>query len=46
MLPAIGSSLIISLPFCLILFATMGLPPYMSIVYVAAGIAGCLIYRR
>jgi len=46
MLSAIVLSLVISLPFCLALFTTMGLPLYMSAVYVAAGVAGCLVYRR
>jgi len=39
-------SLVAALPFCLILFATMGLPLYMSVVFVAAGIAASAVIRR
>jgi hypothetical protein len=46
MISAIGLTLVAALPFCPIRFATMGLPIYMSVVYVAAGIAACLVYQR
>lgn len=43
---AILLSLVAGLPLCLILFACMGLPLYMSVVFVAAGGAAALVVRR
>ncbi len=43
---AILFSLVAGLPFCVILFAIMGLPLYMSVLYMAAGIAASLLVLR
>jgi len=45
MILAIVLSLVAALPFCVILFAAIGLPLDMSIAYVGAGIVASLVIR-
>lgn len=46
MIVAIGLALVAALPFCMIAFAFFGLPVYMGVTYVAAGIAASLPIRH